>query len=274
MSNVYNPEALTPASNDLSDLEKNAGTSIIEGPVLTKIQTSECGRYVKLGSHHYDKEEFTKALLPYGGDFRVGTYSQPERKFGNPAPLGLASFSICVFTLSLINARARDVTSPSVLVGAFIFVSGLLEILAGMWCLIVENTFGGTVFSCFGGFWCSYAFILIKPLALADAYATTKEFENAIGLYLMAWAIFAFLCWILTFKSTWAFCALFFFVWTFVLCLAVGALIQSPGWNQAGGILGVLCSIMGFYNMFGGMSDQENSYFTVKPFFMPGAVVA
>ncbi|ODQ78666.1 hypothetical protein BABINDRAFT_39082 [Babjeviella inositovora NRRL Y-12698] len=260
-------------SNDTNDIEKNAGTSVIESPVLTKIQTSDCGKFVKLGDHHFDKEEFTKALLPNGGDFRVGTYSQPERKFGNPAPLGLASFAICLFTLSLVNLSARGVTSPSALVGAFIFVAGLLEILAGMWCLIVENTFGGTVFSCFGGFWCSYAFILIKPLALTEAYATPEALENAIGLYLCGWTIFGFCAWILTFKSTWAFFITFIFVWTTYLCLALGNLLHSAAWTKAGGICGFLCSMGAFYNMFAGMSNKQNSYVTCKPLFMPGAVI-
>lgn len=46
----------------------------------------------------------------------------------------------------------------------------------------------------FGGFWMSYATILIPGSGIAAAYESNPvEFNNAVGLYLFMWFIITFL---------------------------------------------------------------------------------
>lgn len=74
-------------------------------------------------------------LLPaFGGSFNPGTYSPgQQRKFANPAPLGLSAFALTTFVLSLINLGTRGVTEPNIIIGAAFAYGGLVQLLAGMW---------------------------------------------------------------------------------------------------------------------------------------------
>lgn len=73
-------------------------------------------------------------LPAFGGEFQPGTYkSTTERKFANPAPLGLSAFALTTFVLALINLGTRGITAPSIVIGAAFGYGGLVQLLAGMW---------------------------------------------------------------------------------------------------------------------------------------------
>lgn len=79
------------------------------------------------------------ARLPaFGGEFQPGLYRPTTgRKFANPAPLGLCGFALTTFLLSLINLNTRGVSSPNIVVGAAFGYGGLVQLLAGMWYVMV-----------------------------------------------------------------------------------------------------------------------------------------
>lgn len=73
-------------------------------------------------------------LPPFGGEFQPGLYkSVADRKFANPAPLGLCAFALTTFVLSAVNMGARDLTVPNIVVGLAFGYGGLVQLLAGMW---------------------------------------------------------------------------------------------------------------------------------------------
>ena len=73
-------------------------------------------------------------LRPFGGEFQPGLYKSVEqRKFANPAPLGLCAFALTTFVLSAINMGARDITEPNIVVALAFGYGGLVQLLAGMW---------------------------------------------------------------------------------------------------------------------------------------------
>lgn len=70
----------------------------------------------------------------FGGEFQPGLYRPTsERKFANPAPLGLSAFALTTFVLSLINIGVRGVAKPNIVVGLAFAYGGLVQLLAGMW---------------------------------------------------------------------------------------------------------------------------------------------
>jgi len=71
-------------------------------------------------------------LAAFGGDFQPGLYKQ-NRKFANPAPLGLSAFALTTFVLSLINIGVRGVSEPNIVTGLAFGYGGLVQLLAGMW---------------------------------------------------------------------------------------------------------------------------------------------
>lgn len=72
----------------------------------------------------------------FGGEFQPGLYRPTtERKFANPAPLGLSAFALTTFVLSCINCGTRDITEPNIVVALAFGYGGLVQLLAGMWCV-------------------------------------------------------------------------------------------------------------------------------------------
>lgn len=73
-------------------------------------------------------------LPAFGGEFQPGLYKQiANRKFANPAPLGLSAFALTTFLLSCINLGTRGLSAPNIVVGAAFAYGGLVQLLAGMW---------------------------------------------------------------------------------------------------------------------------------------------
>ena len=76
-------------------------------------------------------------LPAFGGEFQPGTYAPiKDRKFANPAPLGLCAFALTTFVLGLINMGTRGLTAPNLVVGPAFAYGGLCQLLAGMWYVL------------------------------------------------------------------------------------------------------------------------------------------
>lgn len=111
-----------------------------------------------------------------------------NRKFANPAPLGLCGFALTTFVLSAINLGTNGLSEPNIVIGAAFAYGGLCQLLAGMWEMAVGNTFGATALSSYGGFWIGTAIILTPGgfSIIEDLEATsTNTFYFSFGLYLM-----------------------------------------------------------------------------------------
>lgn len=73
-------------------------------------------------------------LPAFGGEAQPGLYKPvADRKIANPAPLGLSSFALTTFVLSLINMTTMDITKPNIVVGIAFGYGGLVQLCAGMW---------------------------------------------------------------------------------------------------------------------------------------------
>jgi len=232
-------------------------------PEVSKVKTvGDGGEFIVIGNHKYYRHEL---MLAFGGTLNPGLAPPPVHQFANPSPLGLAAFGTTTLVLSLFNAQAMGITIPNVVVGLAAVYGGGVQFLAGVWELVIGNTFGGTALTSFGAFWLSYAAILIPSFGIAAAYDGTEELENAIGFFLLGWAIFTFMLTLCTFKSTAAFCALFSFLTLTFILLAGGAFSGKVGVTRAGGVVGVITGLLGLYNAFAGVANKTNSYITAYP---------
>jgi hypothetical protein len=174
-------------------------------------------------------------------------------QLGNPAPLGLFSFASTTLVLSLFNAQARHVTVPNVVVGMALFFGGLAQFLAGMWEFAAGNTFGATAFTSYGAFWLSFATLFIPNSGIAAAYQADPGMEeDAIGIFLLAWMIVTFLFFIGSLRKSIGLSALFFFLTTTFLVLAIGFLNAKVNVIKIGGYFGVVTALIAYYC---GLSD-------------------
>lgn len=83
---------------------------------------------------HVNTSSGDERLPAFGGEFQPGTYRQvKDRKFANPAPLGLSAFALTTFVLGLINMGTRNLSAPNIVVGIAFGYGGLVQLLAGMW---------------------------------------------------------------------------------------------------------------------------------------------
>ncbi|KAL8716953.1 MAG: hypothetical protein Q9225_005763, partial [Loekoesia sp. 1 TL-2023] len=208
-------------------------------------------------------------LPAFGGEFQPGLYKGvKDRKFGNPAPLGLSAFALTTFVLSLINMNTRSVAEPNIVVGIAFGYGGLVQLLAGMWEMAVGNTFGATALSSYGGFWLSFAIILTPGgFQIEEAYTSMQSmtaFLDAFGFFLMGWFIFTTILLLATLRSTVAFFTLFFTLDLAFLLLGIGYLHRNaagepnPPVIKAGGFFGLLAAFSAWYNALAGIADDSN----------------
>ncbi|KAL7274777.1 Meiotically up-regulated protein 86 protein [Rhizina undulata] len=216
------------------------------------------------------------ALLPaFGGEFQPGLYKPSFRKFANPAPLGLCSFALTTFVLSLVNVGARGLDVPNVVVALAYGYGGLAQLLAGMWEMAVGNTFGATALSSFGGFWFSWALIESDAFGIVSAYSgDAAALHSALGFYLIGWFIFTTILLFCTLKSTLAFFSLFFMLDITFLLLAISHFqtvdgAANPDVTKAAGIFGILTAFIAWWNAFAGIADATNSFFVVPVLHFP-----
>jgi hypothetical protein len=220
----------------------------------------------------------------FGGEFQPGLYRPTtERKFANPAPLGLSAFALTTFVLSLVNVNARGIAEPNIVVALAYGYGGLIQLLAGMWEMAVGNTFGATALSSYGGFWLSFAIVLtpggfdIQAAYSTAAGAGANDFNYAFGFFLFGWFIFTFILLICTLRSTVAFFLLFFFLDLAFLLLALAHIYSTDGVanntiNQAGGYFGLFAAFMAWYNALAGIADDSNSFFVIPVAHFPWSV--
>ncbi|KAL8733512.1 MAG: hypothetical protein Q9181_003560 [Wetmoreana brouardii] len=223
----------------------------------------------------------TDGRLPaFGGEFQPGLYKGvKDRKFANPAPLGLSAFALTTFVLSLINMNTRGVGHPNLVVGLAFGYGGLVQLLAGMWEMAVGNTFGATALSSYGGFWLSFAIILTPGgFAIEEAYTNMTDFLDAFGFFLMGWFIFTTILLLCTLRSTIAFFFLFFTLDLAFLLLGIGYLHRdakgepNPPVIKAGGFFGLLAAFAAWYNAIAGIADNSNSFFIIPVAHFPWSV--
>jgi len=224
----------------------------------------------------------TGGLLPaFGGEFQPGLYKGVEnRKFANPAPLGLSAFALTTFVLSLINVGARDLTEPNIVVALAFGYGGLVQLLAGMWEMAVGNTFGATALSSYGGFWLSFAIILTPggfeiESALEGPDGSLTKFHNSFSLFLFGWFVFTTILLFCTLKSTVAFFMLFFTLDLAFLMLGIAYMHEdaagdpNPSCVKAGGAFGLMAAFIAWYNALAGIADTSNSFFIIPVAHFP-----
>ncbi|GAA5810769.1 hypothetical protein MFLAVUS_004195 [Mucor flavus] len=190
-------------------------------------------------------------------------YSAPT--IANPGPLGLSSFALTTFVLSLHNAGAGVAADgPSnVVVGLAFFYGGIVQLLAGMWEFKTGNTFGATAFSSYGGFWLSYGLIFIPGAGITSSYAGEDEsvFRKSMGIYLISWAIFTGIMLISSHRSSVGLMSMFFFLFITFILLAASEYNDSITTKIAAGAFGTITALVAWYNALSGLLTKDSSYF-------------
>ncbi|MGF1430979.1 acetate uptake transporter [Kitasatospora sp. LaBMicrA B282] len=172
-------------------------------------------------------------------------------EIADPAPLGLAGFAMTTMVLSCFNANLLSDKLSVVVLPLALAYGGLAQLLAGMWEFRKGNTFGATAFSSFGAFWLAYYFLVKDAVPAA---ATNPDLHKAIGLFLLAWAIFTAYMTVAAVRVSGAVLAVFAVLTITFAVLAAGAFGPSTSATKAGGWLGLVDAALAWYASFAGVT--------------------
>lgn len=171
-------------------------------------------------------------------DETQGKGEEPAPTIADPAPLGLAAFSLTTFVLSAVNAGFFG--TIGVFVPLALFYGGLVQVLAGMFEFRNKNTFGATAFGSYGAFWIALGFLVLFEQRLG---ITEETLAGALGLTLLGWTIFTFYMWIGSFSINTA------LVVVFTLLLATFAILTVAEFSGIA-IIGIIGGYVGLATAF------------------------
>jgi len=130
------------------------------------------------------------------------------RIIAEPAALGLAAFALSTMVLSIINLGVLSEAMLPVALGLALAYGGLVQLLAGMWAFIKNDTFSAVALSSYGGFWISF------------------------------WALNEFFLWIVSMWVSVAVQAVFLTLWIAYMLLGFGKALDSSLLYHLGGAFG------------------------------------
>ena len=170
----------------------------------------------------------------------------PARFIAEPAALGLAAFALSTMALSFINVGILDDVDLPVVLGLALAYGGLVQLLAGMWAFVKNDTFAAVALSSYGGFWISFWALneFFLPKIPADHRA------GALALYLFCWAVFTFYMWIVSFRVSLAVQAVFLTLWPAYVLLGLGKALDSTLLFNLGGAFGIATAAFAWYASF------------------------
>ncbi|HEX8855341.1 MAG TPA: acetate uptake transporter [Thermoleophilaceae bacterium] len=170
----------------------------------------------------------------------------------DPAPLGLAAFAGTTMMLSAVNAGWVDAKVVPAVLGMALFYGGAAQLLAGMWEFRRNNTFAAAAFSSFGAFWLAF-------WAFEQFYADkipAAQAGNAVGLFLLAWAIFTTYMIIASLRVSVAVATVFVLLAATFWFLAFGEFETSKNLTKVGGYVGIVTAAVAWYTAFAGVVNE------------------
>ena len=167
------------------------------------------------------------------------------RAHADPAPVGLAGLALTTLLLSIVNTGLVDETGALIpVLGLALFYGGLAQFVAGLFEFRRGNTFGATLFMSYGAFWLSYGWIVPHLLG------TGAVAQNALGLYLLGWAIFSSYMAVAAVRTSVVLLGVLVLLTLAFVLLAVGQFLggASPHVTvRVGGWFGVAAALLAWY---------------------------
>ena len=167
-------------------------------------------------------------------------------RLADPVPVGLAGFGLTTFMLSLIESGIIDKSALPMVLGSALAYGGLLQLLAGMWAFVRNNTFAAVALGSYGAFWISF-------WALNAFYMDripTNEQNAALGLFLISWGIFSFYMWIASFRVSLGVMLVFLTLWPAYVLIGIGTAADAATVTHIGGIFGIATAVLAWYVSF------------------------
>ncbi|CAK7283510.1 acetate uptake transporter [Streptomyces misionensis] len=179
----------------------------------------------------------------------------PRAAWADPAPLGLAGFALSTLLLSIVNTNLlKEPAAILPVLGVAAFYGGLAQFAAGLFEFRRGNTFAATAFVSFAAFWLSYWWIAPRVALAGDAH-------NALGLYLLGWAVFTAYMTVGALRVSLPVLAVFVLLTLTFLFLAIGSFqtgVPPHVMTQVGGWFGILTGLAAWYASAAGVINEAH----------------
>ncbi|KIJ55218.1 hypothetical protein M422DRAFT_199319 [Sphaerobolus stellatus SS14] len=191
--------------------------------------------------------------------------SRHIRVIGNPAPLGLFCFGSNALISSLFSVQVRHIIVPNVIVAVALGGGGCGLLVAGQWEFLRGNTFRGSAFSSYAGFWISYALIYLPTTGVLAAYQNdpTGELDSALGIYFMAWFILSAIFLAAALRTNVLSISLFSCITIKFFLLGLGTFFQSSILTKVAGGFGIGSAAFAYYSACSQLLNKHNEYITL-----------
>lgn len=162
--------------------------------------------------------------------------------WGDPFPLGLASFGISALVLSSVMSGIVDAAALPAVLPLALALGFATELLAGLVHYRRGETFPALVFTAYAGFWLSYALLVqfYGPMVTADGAAIT-------GMFLLAWALFTSYMLLAALRTNTTTIVIFVLLAGVFYLAAFGSFLGSAALGQTAGYVLILDALVALY---------------------------
>lgn len=163
-------------------------------------------------------------------------------EWGDPFPLGLASFGMSALVLASVMSGVIDAAATPAVLSLALALGFTTEMIAGVIHFRRGETFAGLVFTAYAGFWLSYALLVqfYAPMVTADGAAIT-------GMFLLAWALFSTYVLLAALRTNTTTVAIFVLLCAVFYLAAFGAFTENTGIGELAGYVLVLDALLALY---------------------------
>lgn len=145
---------------------------------------------------------------------------------------------------------------------------GITQTLVGWFEMFLGNTFSATIFICYGGFIWSFPMMFGNELGTMTAFtvegAVLPEFNQAVGLYCILWAVLSFFFVLAALRSSVAVLGTLFFVMIMFACMAAQFMTGTDGARLATGAFQIIAGVFGFWAALAGYWTPDVTYAFIR----------
>jgi succinate-acetate transporter protein len=128
------------------------------------------------------------------------------------------------------------------------------QFIAAIWAVAIGNSAVAGVYSIFGGFWLSYA-VLVLGLTHGWFGITVAAVVSTQKLFLISWLVAIVMLTLATLRLPLAFTVLFALIDVALLLVLLGTVQASTGLTKTGGYAVLVFAALGVYLFFGAASQ-------------------
>ena len=172
---------------------------------------------------------------------------------GNPAVIGLPSFIVGSIALGLVLAGMVPATAVGASLPIILAATAIGQFVTAVWSASLGQNAVASVFAIFGGFWLSYA-VLVLGLTHNWFGVTATAVTSTQELFLTSWLITIVMLTLATLRLPLAFTAVFALVNVALLLVLLGTANANTSLVKAGGYAVFLFAAVGVYLYFGALS--------------------